>query len=70
MILFRLLIFLAAFVPLTFNAATDDGRGIDPNGGLTSSSSCGDEGNGLDPHGGRCPGTVLSDAGPRIDPEG
>jgi hypothetical protein len=69
MILFRLLIFLAAFIPLTFNAATDDGRGIDPNGGLTS-SSCGDEGSGLDPHGGRCPGTVLSNAGPRIDPEG
>jgi hypothetical protein len=69
MTLFRVLLFLAAFVPYAFGFATDDGRGIDPNGGLTA-ASCSDEGNGLDPHGGRCPGTALSDAGVRIDPEG
>lgn len=51
MILFRLILLLAALSSFAYRAAVDDGRGIDPNGGTTASVSC-DEGNGLDPHGG------------------
>jgi hypothetical protein len=71
MSLFRLLLFLALLSPIVYRAATDDGRGIDPNGrpGITTSSTSCDEGNGLDPHGGRCTNAAL-DAGVRIDPEG
>jgi hypothetical protein len=71
MALLRLLLFLALFSPIVYRAATDDGRGIDPNGrpGITAASSTNcDEGTGIDPHGG-CRTNGL-DAGVRIDPEG
>jgi hypothetical protein len=71
MALFRLLLLLALFSPIIYRAATDDGRGIDPNGrpGLASTSTNCDEGTGIDPHGG-CRTTNGLDAGVRIDPEG
>jgi hypothetical protein len=70
MILFRLLLLLAALSPFAYRAATDDGRGIDPNGGLTASSVTCDEGNGLDPHGG-CRGTnAFGEKGAGLDPNG
>jgi hypothetical protein len=70
MSLIRILLLLSLLSPLVWSAATDDGRGIDPNGRpATASASACDEGSGLDPHGGCRPGNTL-DAGVRIDPEG
>ena len=68
MFLIRLLLLLSLLSPLAWSAATDDGRGIDPNGHPATASAC-DDGSGLDPHGGCRPGNAL-DAGVRIDPEG
>jgi hypothetical protein len=68
MALLRILLLLSLISSVTWRVATEDGRGIDPNGrpGISSSATC-DEGNGLDPHGGRC---TQSNAGVIIDPNG
>jgi hypothetical protein len=66
MTLLRLLLLLSLIAPFTARVATEDGRGIDPNGTPRLSATC-DEGNGLDPHGGRC---TQSNAGVIIDPNG
>jgi hypothetical protein len=64
----RILLLLSLLSPLIWRAATDDGRGIDPNGRPIITSAC-DDGAGLDPHGG-CQNNDALDAGVRIDPEG
>jgi hypothetical protein len=55
MALYRFLLLLVLIAPIATRAASDDGRGIDPNGRPTVTSSSpatdSDEGNGLDPHG-------------------
>lgn len=69
MALFRLLLLLSLFAPFAYRTATDDGRGIDPNGRPLAASSTCDEGSGLDPHGGRCTNNTL-DGGGAMDPNG
>ena len=70
MALFRLLLLVALFAPITFRAVTDEGNGFDPHGRPGTSSLSSDDGAGLDPHGGRCTPANKLYEGSGIDPHG